>query len=413
VDSLPTNLRDSYARDFHLADDAFYAGRLEATSRGWQKYWNHWQQYTAPVGVDPYLQDASFQKQIRLLSGFGARVRTGFYGKGNQVKNCTVSSALTAVGQTIALACDANPIKVVGSERLLPRLQVMLDGYRKVDPPTRKKLPVQADVVELLVDAAYQQGSKPGQQATADLSMIAFYYLLRVGEYTIKDKRNNTKQTVQFKFEDVSFYKKNSRGNLRYLPRDASDELIMMANGATLKLDNQKNGWKGVFVYHEANGDSMHCPVRAIARRFLHLRSRGAAAKTFLSAYYDDMGKRDDVTNEDVSRALKSAATVLDYPTAKGIPIDRIDTHSLRSGGANALSLAGYSDTQIQKMGRWCGATFKEYILEELACFSEGMSRSMKRTCDFVNIASNAFNTITDDILDREYEVNVSAPSAA
>ena len=118
------------------------------------------------------------------------------------------------------------------------------------------------------------------------------------------------------------------------------------------------------------------------------------------------MGKWSDVTNEDVSRALKSAATVLDYPTAKGIPIDRIDTHSLRSGGANALSLA-------QKMGRWRGATFKEYIREELACFSEGMSRSMKRTFDFVNIAGNAFNKITDDILDKEYEVNVSADSAA
>ncbi len=134
------------------------------------------------MGVDPYIQDAPFQKRIRLLSGFAARVRTGFYGKGNHVENCTDSSALTAVGQTIALACDANPIKAVGSECLLPRLQVMLDGYRKVDPPTRKTLPVQADVVELLVDAAYQQGSKPGQQATADLSMIAFYYLLRIGE---------------------------------------------------------------------------------------------------------------------------------------------------------------------------------------------------------------------------------------
>jgi hypothetical protein len=72
---------------------------------------------------------------------------------------------------------------------------------------------------------------------------------------------------------------------------------------------------------------------------------------------------------------LKAAATVLEYSTAKGIPIDRIDTHSFRSGGANALSLSGYSDTQIQKMGRWRGATFKEYIREELACFSEGMSK--------------------------------------
>jgi hypothetical protein len=124
-------------------------------------------------------------------------------------------------------------------------------------------------------------------------------------------------------------------------------------------------------------------------------------------------GQRGDITNEDVSKALKAAAMVLEYPTAKGIPIDRIDTHSLRSGGANALSLSGYSDTQIQNMGWWRGATFKEYIREELVCFSEGMSKKMKTKFDFVNIAGNAFNTIMDDLIDREYEVNVSAASAA
>jgi hypothetical protein len=178
-------------------------------------------------------------------------------------------------------------------------------------------------------------------------------------------------------------------------------------------LDNQKNGWKGVCVYHESNGEAWHCPVCALARRHIHLRENGADTKTFLSAYYDDKGQRGDITNEDVSKALKAAATVLEYPTAKGIPIDRIDTHLLRSGGANALSLSGYSDTQIQKMGRWRGATFKEYIREELACFSEGMSKSMKTKFDFVNIAGNAFNTTTDDLIDREYKVNVSAASAA
>jgi hypothetical protein len=139
----------------------------------------------------------------------------------------------------------------------------------------------------------------------------------------------------------------------------------------------------------------------------------GRIQKHSSRAYYDDKGQRGDIANEDVSKALKAAATVLEYPTMKGIPIDRIDTHSLRSGGANALSLSGYSDTQIQKMGRWRGATFKEYIREELACFSEGMSKSMKTKFEFVNIAGNAFNTITDDLIDREYDVNVSAASAA
>jgi hypothetical protein len=72
----------------------------------------------------------------------------------------------------------------------------MLGGYRKVDPATRKKLPVQTDVPELLVKTAYQHGRPQRQRATADLAMIAFYYLLQVGEYTVKGSRNNTKQTV-------------------------------------------------------------------------------------------------------------------------------------------------------------------------------------------------------------------------
>ncbi len=72
--------------------------------------------------------------------------------------------------------------------------------------------------------------------------MIAFYYLLRVSEYTIKGSQNNTKQTVQFKYKDILFFKKNSRGQLRCLPRDAPANLIATADGATLKLENHKNG---------------------------------------------------------------------------------------------------------------------------------------------------------------------------
>ncbi len=64
-------------------------------------------------------------------------------------------------------------------------------------------------------------------------------------------------------------------------------------------------------------------------------------------------------------------------------------------------------------MGRWRGATFKEYIQEELVCFSEGMMTSMKKKFDFVNIAGNAFNTITDNLINREHEIKVSAASAA
>ena len=96
-----------------------------------------------------------------------------------------------------------------------------------------------------------------------------------------------------------------------------------------MKLDNQKNGWNGVCVYHKANGNAWRCLARVLARRHLHLRDNGVDTKTFLSAYYDGKGQHGNITIEDVSKALKAAARVLEYPTAKGIPIDRIDTHSL------------------------------------------------------------------------------------
>jgi hypothetical protein len=126
----------------------------------------------------------------------------------------------------------------------------MLDGYRTVNPATQKKLPMQSNVPELLVKTAYASVTPERQRATADLTMIAFYYLLWVGEYTVKGSQNSTKQTVQFKYKDVSFFKKKTPGQLRCLPRDAPPYLISTADGATLKLDNQKNGWKGICVYH-------------------------------------------------------------------------------------------------------------------------------------------------------------------
>ena len=106
--------------------------------------------------------------------------------------------------------------------------------------------------------------------------------------------------------------------------------------------------------------------------------------------------KRKNITAENISATLKVAATALDYPSLKGIPIDRVDTHLLRAGGANALSLAGYSDRDIQKMGRWRGETFKEYIREELHCFAEGMSTAMKQDFKFVNIAGGAYSELVD-----------------
>ena len=369
------------------------------TSKNRRTHWEHWCAYVAPLGMEPFLQGIGYVARVRVITGFAARVRRGCYGRGKRVQTSTVCGAVTAIGQEISLACGVNPTKMMGSDKLLPRLQQTYNGWRKEDPPTMKMLPVESDVPEWLVARAGDSLSTELDRAVGDLVMVAYYYLLCVGEYTVKSTRNETKQMVQFKLEDITFFRKNRDGKLRCVPREVPDHILMTADGATLKLDNQKNGRKGVCVFHEANGDAVNCPVRALGRRVHHIQSGAGQEKTFLSAYYVG-GRRYDVTAENVSRAVKGAARALEYPTTKGIPVQRINTHSLWSGGANALALAGYSDTQIQKMGRWRGATFKEYIREELAVYAENMSRDMRTKFGFVNIAGNAFHDIELDALE-------------
>jgi hypothetical protein len=279
------------------------------------------------MGFDPYLQSTSFEQRIRSLTGFAQRVRTGYYGQGRQVQAPTVTGAITAVGQTISMAVGDNQTKVLGSDKFLPALQIMIEGYAKDDPPMRKMLPIESDVPELLVDLGYSTSGTLHTQAVGDLTLIAYYYLLQIGEYTVKSKQGNTTQTVQFKHEDVTFFKKTKLGQLRCLPKNAPYELILSADSATLKLDNQKNGWKGVCVHQEINGEAIHCPIRALGRRVVHLRQQGAAKSSFLSTFYHE-GKKYDVIGEDVSKALKLAATLLEYPEKRGYT-HRINRYAL------------------------------------------------------------------------------------
>ena len=64
------------------------------------------------------------------------------------------------------------------------------------------------------------------------------------------------------------------------------------------------------------------------------------------------------------------------------------------------------------KMGQWKSATFMEYICEELACFSKGMSKSTKQKFGFVNVAGGTYNDmvdITSVVLLTEYDPLVAA----
>ena len=119
-----------YESDFNLADEGIRSARVEETTQNRNKYWRLWQRYCEPLGVDPWLnpRTTTFEIKIRVVSGFLARTRCGYYGKGKRVAVGTVRLALTAIGQTIAMETGRNPLQIEGTDKTLLPLKMMMDG---------------------------------------------------------------------------------------------------------------------------------------------------------------------------------------------------------------------------------------------------------------------------------------------
>jgi hypothetical protein len=208
-----------YKSDFSVADEGYYNGRMETTTKKRKSAWDNWTTYVQPLGLDPLLQNTPYTLQVRAITSFAGRLRTGFYGRGRQITAPAVNSSITAIGTEIALATGTNPTKMNGGhDKLIPRLAQMFAGWKKEDPPTIKKLPVGVDIPEYISLCSLRPTATERDRAAADLIIIAFYYLLRVGEYTVKGNRNNTKQTVQFRMQDVTFFRHDKQGALQQLP---------------------------------------------------------------------------------------------------------------------------------------------------------------------------------------------------
>ena len=240
MDSVSPELRDFFEGAFRTADEGYFNGRVAATFKNREVYWSNWSIYCQALGVDPYLQGIVYQRRVRTLSGFAGLARQGYWGRGRQIRSGSVSGMLSAIGKEISLVHEHDLTKVKGTDKFVPRLQQTLEGWAKSDPPTMKKLPVEADIPEQILKWCLLPGATSLMWATGDWCLIAFYWLLRIGEYTVKGSRNETKQTVQFKMEDVTFFDESESGKITKLPWSASDEEIMADASATLKLDNQK-----------------------------------------------------------------------------------------------------------------------------------------------------------------------------
>ena len=259
-----------------------------------------------------------------------------------------------------------------------------MEGWRRQDPPAIPQLAIPVTVPNQMVESANTSKSSI-TKATADLALIAFYYLLRIGEYTRprnpNNARPNTKRTIQFRVGDIGFFK-----NDKILPRSSPLEILLQADSCTFKITNQKNGRMGETIHNHALPTTTLCPVKAAARRVFHILQNNGTSTNCICDVFEN-NRWTHVTPTHMITNIRTTVRYLDLQN-HGIDPDLVGVHSLRAGGAMAMKLQGFNDTTIMKQGRWTSLTFLQYIHNQIAHLSANISSKMSNELTFTNIAA-------------------------
>jgi hypothetical protein len=382
MDRVQNSGKIGIACDLLLAWRTIADGTTVQTTRTRERYWKDWTTYSSQCSTDPYLSNLSKCEKAIILTAFAARVRTGAFGRGNQVKVSTVTDALAAISKTCQLVGQQSPVYETEGEYILP-IQRLVEGFKRSDPPAIPQMAVPVSVPEMAARLGYITNN-PRAQAVGDLTLIAFYYLLRSGEYTKPRKvlRNgkmvHATRTRQFQIKDIGFWK-----NGQILPRNSPLALLLAADSCTLKISNQKNGRTGQTLHHESTGSNG--AVAALARRVHHVLSNGGNGDNLLcDVCINNIWH--SVESPEIVAAVRTAAKALNLQK-QGIDPDIIGAHSLRAGGAMALKLMGYKDSTIRKFGRWTSDTWQMYIHSQISKLYEGVAHKMSTPIAFHNIA--------------------------
>ena len=358
--------------DFDAARAALDAATVDNAAR--TTSWRWWDRYCTECGTDPWLRDTTPATRCQLLLGFAARTRTGSFGKGRQVGAQTVEKALRHVAQAFVLEGYPDPRRTgAGSDLALPFTHI-LKSFRDRDPAPKPQVALPVHAIALAAAARNDPTASPRETATAHLVVMAFYFLLRVGEYTLPPEHRTTR-TVQFRLCDIRFWQGQT-----LLPLTSDAAVLAAASSVTLIMDNQKNGQRGDIIHQEAvNAD--FCPVRSTAARVSAVMAQNMPLTTPVSFVQPGTHVQPNHILYAVRRGAKLAKL-----NESGYTLSRIGAHSLRASGAMALWLSGHGPEAIMKLGRWRTQTFLTYIHAQIAQLTAGTSTKMRQPVLFHNV---------------------------
>lgn len=245
----------------------------------------------------------------------------------------------------------ADPRTLTGCSTIDPRLARQLRGYHNQDPPPGRLKPIPLPILHAAYDIATAAGDSESL-AAADMMWLAFFFLLRPGEYT-----STTKRSHPFCIRDVGLW--INKAPLQYLTASVDD--LLAVTFVSLTFVTQKNGNKGEVVGHGRSGHPSACPVRTIIRRLLHLHAHGATTATPLCNFtVAPTPNFMPLAAATITHLLRHAC--LACGESFGFRASDIAAKSLRASGAMALLNENVDPHKIQLIGRWKSDAMIRYL---------------------------------------------------
>ncbi|PPQ82917.1 hypothetical protein CVT24_008668, partial [Panaeolus cyanescens] len=204
--------------------------------------------------------------------------------------------------------------RLLGNRQVLQKLPINLEILQKIS----STLPSNPSIDDLVFDAAIK---------------LAWSGFLRCGEFTVKGKFspsvNLARDSVEFKpsFDDADHLKLT-------LPASKTDTF---RKGVTITISRAASGLST-------------CPVSSLKRLFHESPTDTPQQPLFR------------LSNGDPLSRTHFISTLHERLKAVGIDPSAYSGHSFRRGAATAANAAGYSDVEIQLLGRWRSDAYKLYI---------------------------------------------------
>ena len=133
------------------------------------------------MALDPLL--VAYQDPVPILNAFTRDYRTGNIAPESRgVRSITVEDDVQSIGQVIAMLGGKDP-RMTSTGKSDGRMQLQFRCYSRQDPPPSQVNPIPVQVLRRLAYVA-AASRDPELQAVADMIIIAFFFLLRPGEYT-------------------------------------------------------------------------------------------------------------------------------------------------------------------------------------------------------------------------------------